>query len=144
MILTQKNKLYLSIDDKLIVDKLSYHSARLYNSCIYNIKNYYELNNSYLNYNEQYHVIKYNDHYNTLITDSSQQIHRIVDRNFKSFFSLLKLKNRNGDSNKISTPNYLKKDDGYSIFIAGRSARIKGDKVYVGLSDNFRNKYNII
>ena len=42
MILTQKSKLYSSIEDKIIVDKLSYHSARLYNSCIYNIKNYYE------------------------------------------------------------------------------------------------------
>ncbi len=143
MILTQKSKLYSSIEDKIIVDKLSYHSARLYNSCIYNIKNYYELNNSYLNYNEQYHVIKHNEHYNTLITDSSQQIHRIVDRNFKSFFSLLKLRNKNGDSNKISVPNYLKKEEGYSIFIAGRSARIKGNKVYVGLTKKFRELYSI-
>ena len=44
MILTQKNKLYLNEDDKFIIDKLSYHSARLYNSCNYIIREYYENN----------------------------------------------------------------------------------------------------
>jgi IS605 OrfB family transposase len=143
MILTQKNKLYLNENDKFIIDKLSYHSARLYNSCIYIIKDYFEKNNSYLNYNEQYHQVKLNEHYNILITDSSQQIHRIVDRNFKSFFSLLKLKNKGKYSSSVETPKFLKKDNGWSIFVAGRSARIKDNKVYVGLSKTFREKYNI-
>ena len=143
MILTQKNKLYLSDEDKSIIDKLSFHSGRLYNSCLYIIKNYYELNNSYLNYNEQYHQVKLNEHYNILITDSSQQIHRIVDRNFKSFFSLLKLKNKGKYSSPVNIPNYIKKTEGYSIFIAGRSARIKNGKVKVGLSSTFRELYNI-
>lgn len=143
MILVQKNKLYLNDQDKFIIDKLSYHSGRLYNSCIYNIKSYFELNNSYLNYNEQYHLIKTNEHYNILITDISQQIHRIVDRNFKSFFSILKLKQKGKYSSPVKTPNYLKKEDGWSIFVAGRSARVKNGKVYVGLSKKFRELYNI-
>lgn len=143
MILVQKNKLYLNDEDKFIVDKLSYHSARLYNSCLYNIKTYFELNNAYINYNEQYHLIKTNEHYNILITDSSQQIHRIVDRNFKTFFSILKLKQKGKYSSPVKTPNYIKKDSGWSIFIAGRSARIKNGKVYVGLSKKFRDLYNI-
>jgi IS605 OrfB family transposase len=143
MILTQKNKLYLNENDKFIIDKLSYHSARLYNSCIYIIKEYFEKNNFYLNYNEQYHQVKLNEHYNILITDSSQQIHRIVDRNFKSFFSLLKLKNKGKYSNPIKTPNYIDNNIGWSIFVAGRSARIKNNKIYVGLSKTFREKYDI-
>ena len=143
MILTQKNKLYLNEDDKFIIDKLSYHSARLYNSCNYIIREYYENNNSFLSYNEQYHQIKFNEHYNLLITDSSQQIHRIVDRNYKSFFSLLKLKQKGKYSNQIKIPNYLKKDKGWSIFVAGRSARIKNGKVKVGLSNKFREMYGI-
>jgi len=143
MILTQKNKLYLSNNDKLIVDKLSYHSARLYNSCIYNIKTYFELNNSYVNYNEQYHLIKSNVHYSTLITDSSQQIHRIVDRNFKSYFSLLKLRQKGKYSDSIKSPTYLKKEEGWSIFVTGRSARIKGNKIHIGLTKKFKELYNI-
>lgn len=143
MILTQKNKLYLNNEDKFIVDRLSYHSARLYNSCVYIIKEYYSKNNSYLNYNEQYHQVKLNEHYNILITDSSQQIHRIVDRNFKSFFSILKLKQKGKYSSPVKIPYYLKKDMGWSIFVAGRSARIKNGKVKIGLSNTFREMYNI-
>lgn len=143
MILVQKNKLYLNNEDKLIIDKLSFHSARLYNTCIYIIKEYYEKNNSYLNYTEQYHQVKLSEHYNILITDSAQQTHRIVDRNFKSFFSILKLKQKGKYSSPVKTPHYLKKDSGWSIFVAGRSARIKNGKVYVGLSKKFREIYNI-
>jgi putative transposase len=143
MILTLKNNLILNENDKFIVDKLSFHSARLYNSCNYIIKEYFKLNNSYLNYNEQYHIIKDNEHYSYLITDSAQQIHRIVDRNFKSFFSLLRLKNKGKYSDEINTPSYLSKEDGYSIFVAGRSARVKNGKVYIGLTKKFRELYNI-
>ena len=143
MILTLKNTLHLNENDKFIVDKLSYHSARLYNSCNYIIKEYFELNNTYLNYNEQYHIIKENENYSLLITDSSQQVHRIVDRNYKSFFSLLRLKSKGKYSDNVDIPKYLPKDLGWSIFVAGRSARVKNNKVYIGLTKKFRELYNI-
>lgn len=143
MILTLKNTLYLNENDKFIVDKLSYHSARLYNSCNYIIRQYFELNNSYLNYNEQYHIVKENENYGLLITDSSQQIHRIVDRNYKSFFSLLKLKSKGKYSDNVDIPKYLPKNSGWSIFVAGRSARVKNNKVYIGLTKRFRELYGI-
>lgn len=143
MIVTQKNILYLSDEDKLIVDKLSFHSARLYNSCVYNIRQYYFNNNVYLPFMEQYHQIVSNEHYSTLINDSAQQVVRIVDKTFKSFFSLLKLKNKGKYSAPVHIPRYIDKDTGWSIFIAGRSARIKGNKVYIGLTKKFRDLYGI-
>lgn len=143
MILTQKNILYLSDEDKMIVDKLSFHSARLYNSCVYNIRQYYFNNNVYLPFMEQYHQIVSNEHYSTLINDSAQQVVRIVDKTFKSFFSLLKLKNKGKYSSPVHIPRYIDKDTGWSIFIAGRSARIKGNKVYIGLTKKFRDLYSI-
>jgi putative transposase len=143
MILTQKYKLKLSDEDRFIVDKLSYHSARLYNTCVYNIRQYYFDNNSYLNYTDQYHLIKDDINYKLLITDSAQQTHRLVDRNFKSFFSLLKLKNKGKYSDRVNIPSYLGKEDGWSVLVAGRSARVKNDKIYMGLSKKFREEYNI-
>jgi len=143
MILTQKNKLYLNAGDKLIIDKLSFHSARLYNSCIYNIRQHYFNNNIFLPFKQQYHQIKSDDNFSILINDSSQQVLRMVDKNFRSFFSLLKLKQKGKYSNTVKIPNYLKKDDGWSIFIQGRAARIKNGKVYVGLTKKFREMYNI-
>lgn len=143
MILTQKYKLKLTDKDRFIVDKLSYHSARLYNTCIYNIRQYYFDNNSYLNYTDQYHLIKDDINYKLLITDSAQQTHRLVDRNFKSFFSLLKLKNKGKYSDSVNIPSYLSQEDGWSVLVAGRSARIKNNKIYVGLSKKFRKEYGI-
>lgn len=143
MIFSQKSKLYLNSEDKHIVDMMSFHSARLYNHCLYTIKQYYELNNTYIPFKDQYHIVKTNENYNLLITDSSGQISRIVDKNFKSFFSLLKLKQKGKYSPEVKTPNFLKKTEGWSIFVSGRSARIKKGKVYVGISEKFREKYNI-
>ena len=143
MILTLKNNLILNENDKFIVDKLSFHSARLYNSCIYNIRQHYFNNNSFLPFKEQYHQITSDDNFSILINDSAQQVLRMVDKNFKSFFSLLRLKNKGKYSNNINIPNYLPKEEGWSIFIAGRSARVKGDKVYIGLTKKFRDLYNI-
>lgn len=143
MILTQKYKLKLTDEDKFIVDKLSYHSARLYNSCVYNIRQYYFDNNSYLPFKEQYHQIKQNDNFTLLINDSSQQVLRMVDKNFKSFFSLLKLKNKGKYSDKVRIPHYLGSEDGWNVFVQGRSARIKNNKIHIGLSKKFRDEYNI-
>lgn len=143
MILTLKNNLILNENDKFIVDKLSFHSARLYNSCIYNIRQHYFNNNSFLPFKEQYHQITSEDNFSILINDSAQQVLRMVDKNFKSFFSLLRLKNKGKYSNKINIPSYLPKEDGWSIFVAGRSARVKNNKVYIGLTKKFRELYNI-
>jgi putative transposase len=143
MILVQKNKLKLNNNDKFIVDRLSYHSARLYNSCIYNIRQHYFNNNSFLPFKEQYHQITNDENFSILINDSSQQVLRMVEKNFKSFFSLLKLKQKGKYSNSVKIPNYLNKEDGWSIFIQGRSARIKGNKIHIGLTKKFKELYNI-
>jgi len=143
MILTQKYKLKLNDEDRFIIDKLSYHSARLYNTCVYNIRQYYFDNNSYLNYVDQYHLIKDDINYKLLITDSSQQTHRLVDRNFKSFFSLLKLKQKGKYSSTVNIPSYLDKESGWSVLVAGRSSRVKDGKIYMGLSKQFREEYGI-
>lgn len=143
MILTQKNNLYLNDNQKFIIDKLSYHSARLYNSCVYNIRQYYFDNNIYLPFKEQYHQIKSDENFTLLINDSAQQVLRMVDKNFRSFFSLLKLKQKGKYSASVKIPNYLDKEKGWSIFIQGRSARIKGDKIHIGLTKKFKELYGI-
>ncbi len=92
VIVTQKNRLKLSPKKLEIVKLLAYHSARLYNVGLYSVKQYYFNNNEYLPYAKNYHFCKENENYKLLLSDTSQQILRIVDRNFKSFFGLLKLK----------------------------------------------------
>ena len=86
MILTQKNRLKLTKEELRVVKLLSYHSARLYNVGLYSVRQYYFLNREYLSYAKNYHLCKTNEHYKLLLSDTAQQILRLVDRNFKSFF----------------------------------------------------------
>ena len=48
-------------------------------------------NKQYLNYNKNYDLLKTSENYRILNSDMAQQILKEVDKNFKSFFSLLKL-----------------------------------------------------
>jgi putative transposase len=143
MILTQKNRLKLSPKKLEIVKQLSYYSARLYNVALYSVRQHYFNNNEYLPYAKNYHECKDNENYKLLLTDTSQQILRIVDRNFKSFFGLLKLKSVGKYSDKIRVPQYKRQDELMNIIIQGRSARIRKGYVHIGLSKVFREKHDI-
>jgi IS605 OrfB family transposase len=142
MILTQKNRLKLSSKKLEIVKQLSYYSARLYNVGLYSVKQYYFNNNAYLNYAKNYHECKANENYKLLLSDTSQQILRIVDRNFKSFFGLLKLKAQGKYTEKVRILHYKKEDELMNITIQGRSARIRKGYVIIGLSKAFKAKHN--
>ena len=142
VILTQKNRLKLGSAKLEIVKQLSYYSARLYNVGLYSVRQYYFNNNAYLNYAKNYHECKDNENYKLLLSDTSQQILRIVDRNFKSFFGLLKLKSQGKYTEKITMPKYKKQDELMNITIQGRSARIRKGYVIIGLSKAFREKHN--
>ena len=141
MILTQKNRLKLSSTKLEIVKQLSYYSARLYNVGLYSVRQYYFNNNAYLPYAKNYHECKNNENYKLLLSDTSQQILRIVDRNFKSFFGLLKLKSKGKYTEKVRIPHYKKQDELMNITIQGRSARIRKGYIVIGLSKAFREKH---
>jgi len=109
---------------------------------LYSVKQYYFNNNAYLDYAKNYHECKGNENYKLLLSDTSQQILRIVDRNFKSFFGLLKLKSQGKYTEKVRIPHYKKQDELMNITIQGRSARIRKGYVIIGLSKAFREKHN--
>ena len=142
ILLTQKNRLRLKPKELEVVKQLSYYSARLYNVGLYSVRQYYFNNNTYLPYAKNYHECKTNENYKLLLSDTSQQILRIVDRNFKSFFALLKLKAKGKYSEKVKLPHYKKQDELMNITIQGRSARIRDGYVIIGLSKAFKEKHN--
>ena len=142
IILTQKNRLKLSSKKLEVVKQLSYYSARLYNVGLYSVRQYYFNNNAYLPYAKNYHECKTNENYKLLLSDTSQQILRIVDRNFKSFFGLLKLKSQGKYTEKVRMPRYKRENELMNITIQGRSARIRDGYVIIGLSKAFREKHN--
>lgn len=130
--------------DLSILKNLCYHAARLYNVGLYSVRQHYFNTQSYLSYYSNYNITKTNEHYQILLTDASQQILRLVDRDMQSFFKLLTLKKSGKYSEKINLPHYKPVDGLMSLAIQGRSCRIQKDgKVAIGLTKEFRNKYNI-
>ena len=107
LIFTQKNRLKLNSQKSEIIKQLCFYSARLYNTGLYSVRQYFFNENSYLPYVENYHECKENENYKLLLASTSQQILRIVDRNFKSFFALLQKQAKY--NNKIQIPKYKKK-----------------------------------
>lgn len=130
--------------DLNILARLCYHSARLYNVGLYSVRQHYFNTNSYLSYYANYHACKTNDNYTILLSDTSQQILRLVDRDMQSFFKLLTLKKDGKYSEAVRLPNYKKPESLSTYVIQGRSCRIQKDgKVAIGLTKKIRELYGI-
>jgi len=130
--------------DLSILNRLCYHSARLYNVGLYSVRQHYFNTQSYLSYYSNYGECKNNENYKILLSDCSQQILRLVDRDMQSFFKLLTLKKSGKYSESIKLPRYKGTEDLSICAIQGRSCRIQKDgKLAIGLTKEFREKYNI-
>lgn len=99
-------------------ERLTFLSKNLYNSGLYYVRQEYFKDKSYKNYynvNNYFVNTKQKDYYK-LPTKVSQQILKLVDKNFKSFFSLLKNKDKLG-LKKVRIPRYLDKLKGRQVVI---------------------------
>ena len=107
MYLTIKQEPKLSNEELSILRELSHTAKSLYNEALYNIRQHFFKNNKYLNYYENYNELKNSDNYKLLNSNMAQQILKEVDGSFKSFFSLLKLKQSGKYDEKVKIPHYL-------------------------------------
>ena len=89
-------------------------SKNLYNTTLYEIRQHFFLNKSYLQYVDLDRKFKETNNidYRALPTQTSQQIMRAVDSNFRSFFKKFKSK-KCGE--KVNIPHYLDKNGSFII-----------------------------
>ena len=91
-------------------------SKNIYNQSIYNIRQHYFAEGTYLRYEANYPFMKNEENYKVLGASVAQQTMKCADNAFKSFFGLLKLaKSGKYASWQIKMPKYLKKDSMYKI-----------------------------
>ena len=91
-------------------------SKNIYNQSIYNIRQHYFAEGTYLRYEANYPFMKNEENYKVLGASVAQQTMKCADNAFKSFFGLLKLaKSGKYASWKIKMPKYLKKESMYKI-----------------------------
>lgn len=72
------------------IDELCFLSKNLYNYANYQIRQSFIFDNIYLGYNKLYHLVKNAPDYKALPAKVSQQILRLLDKNWRSFFAVNK------------------------------------------------------
>jgi len=111
IIISNKHKYYAMLDE------LCFMSKNLYNVAIYNIRQRYENDGSYLRYtnlNRLLHDTKNIDYYNMVYVQSAQQVLRQVDKIYVSFFKGIKAEKNKGKSVK---PPRFKDKNGRNVFV---------------------------
>ncbi len=144
MYLTQKNKIRnLSSTEFKALRQLCRLSKNMYNVGLYSVRQFYFSEGGYLRYESNYHYCKENENYQLLQTDIAQQILKVVDRSFKSFFNLIQKKCESlYRFEQIRMPRYLKKE-GYFPLIIPR-IRVKDGYFNIPMSRKFKAEYGAV
>lgn len=97
------------------LDEVCFNSKNLYNKALYLIRQHYFETKSHLNYYgvNRLMVDSKDEDYYALPTKVSNQTLMLLDRNFKSFFALLKKKQSGNHDKSIRIPGYLDKEGRY-------------------------------
>ena len=119
MYLTQINMIRgLTKAEYFQLRELCFFSNCLYNFALYNVRQKFFADKTYLRFESNYHKCKDNDNYKLLQSNMAQQTLRAVDFAFKSFFGSV------GKVKGARPPHYRKKGGLYSLIITGNSISI--------------------
>lgn len=128
------------------IDSLSFLSKNLYNTTLYTIRQHYFNTHSYFDYFKVWRLFTDENQvdFRALPNKVSKATMRLVDKNFKSFFSLLNKKNNGNYDKPISIPDYLHKTKGRFLVHYEKGALSFKEKGYIKLSKtNIRVKTNL-
>ena len=118
------------------IDNLCWLSKNLYNSTLYNVRQYYFENKKLLKYqiiNKMY-VDTNNEDYRALPAKVAKYTQMLVEHNFKSFFGLLKLKGKGKYDKPVKIPKYLDKKKGRQVVHYEKGAISFKEQGYIKLS----------
>ncbi len=147
--LTQVNNLRLNKQQILALRHMCHLSKNMFNVGLYNVRQYFFQERKHLRYESNYHHSKENENYKLLPTDIAQQTLKIVDRSFKYFFGLIKLKSKVGYHKKVKIPDYLPKDGHFILIIPVRkrdwnTMAVKDWVFTVPMSRQFKKEYGAV
>ena len=133
----------LSAEEYKYLREMCHLSKNVYNESIYNIRQHYFAEGSYLRYEANFYQMRTSINYNRLGSNISQQSMRAADQSFKSFFALQKKAKQGIYSNwKVRLPHYLPKDALYPIvFVHVTGTSVKEGKFQVPVSRLLRKDY---
>ena len=144
MYLTVKQQVkHLSKEEFKVLRELCRYAKNLYNQALYNIRQQYFCDGSYLSYGKNYALLKDSPNYRVLNSNMAQQILMEADGCFRSFFGLVK-KAKRGEypMNDCRIPHYLPKD-GYETLVIG-FVRVSGNRLVIPFSQSYRKTHKPI
>jgi len=137
-LLTLKQHIRLNKKQYKILLDYAHYSNNLYNVCVYNAKLHFKETNKYISLKELMNLAQLNENYKLLPSQTSQQIVRLVDKNFRSFFALLRKKKLGQYNDNIKEPNFKIKGGLFNIIFCYQNAYLKKDKIYFCKSKKYK------
>jgi transposase, IS605 OrfB family, central region len=106
---------------------LCFKSKNLYNYANYIVRQEFINNNEWIHYNSLDKMLKHEQVYKELPAQTSQQILRLLDKNWKSFFEAIKdwSKNKEKYLGKPKLPKYKKKNGRNAVIFTNQQCKIK-------------------
>lgn len=137
----KQNLKHLTSKEYEFLRTLCHLSKNVYNESVYNIRQHYFAEGTYLRYEANYPLMKNSENYKKLGGAIAQQTMRCADQSFKSFFGLLRLaKSGKYENWKIRLPRYLEKDSLYLITLT--QVRVIKGKITVPVSSSLRLEFD--
>lgn len=133
----------LSVVEYKYLREICHLSKNVYNESVYNIRQHYFAEGTYLRYEANYYQMKDSENYILLGSNISQQSMRAADQSFKSFFGLLKkVKQGTYENWRVKIPGYLSKDVFFPVvFSHAGESDLKDGKFKIPVSHGLRKKY---
>ena len=144
MYLTQSNVIRgLPKQDYTMLREMCQCRNNLYNVAVYTIRQHYFDTQQFLRYEKNYPICKKNENYGLLQAGVAQQILKMADRSFRSFFGLLQ-KVRSGDygSKDVRLPYYREKGGWFPLVLSTNAINIKKGFLTVPMSREYAKRHN--
>lgn len=130
-----------------LIDDLCYKSKNIYNDANYIIKQEFKRSGMWVRYNQLFHIVKELDSYKVVGSNVGQATLRVLDRNWKSFFSAIKVcgKRRKEFLGTPKPPKYLDYNGRFPLIIDNIKFRIINGYIYFSWSvlKPLNNTFNV-
>lgn len=135
----------------------AHKSKNLYNHANYLIRHEFICNNNWIRYEELDKILKsdleFDDYRQMPTAQSAQQILKLVDKNWKSFFKSIKDWSANPDKylGRPKLPKYKSKTGNYILILTNQEARFRDDTVFfpkafngLSIKPHFNTRSNLV
>jgi len=119
-----------------MLDEFCFKSKNLYNFANYQIRQKFCTEGKYISYNQMDKLLKQEnmdfDYRNMPTAQSAQQVLRLLDKNWKSFFKAIKdwSKRKEKYTGRPKLPNYLSKNGRYSLILTNMNCKLKDNQIH--------------